>query len=162
MSTSNISKASVLGREITITRMINASRELVFEAWTKPEHLSRWYGPDGFKTTTHRMELKPGGVWEFTMHGPDGRDYPNRIHFIEIIKPERLVYKHAGDDDTEPVNFKAKVTFESKDKGTLVTMLSIFDSAEDLQRVVETYGAVEGGKQTLGRLDNYLSNFNNE
>lgn len=153
----NQSNSKVQGREIIITRLINAPRELIFDVWTTPEHVKHWYGPEGFITTTHKMNLSPGGEWHFTMHGPDGRDYPNRIKFIEILRPEKLVYRHAGDDDTEPVDFHATITFEDNNGATMVTMRSTFASAEALQRVVETYGAVEGGKQTLSRLDSYLA-----
>ncbi len=74
-------------REIVITRLIAAPPELVFEAWTDPEHLAAWWGPDGFTTTTTALDMRPGGVWRFVMHGPDGRDYENRITFEEIVRP---------------------------------------------------------------------------
>jgi len=61
-------------REITATRIFNAPRELVFDLWTTPEHLGQWWGPRGFTTTTHAMDMRPGGEWRFVMHGPDGRD----------------------------------------------------------------------------------------
>ena len=71
-------------RSIIATRVLDAPRELVWTAWTKPEHLAQWWGPDGFSTTTSAYNLRPGGVWRFVMHGPDGRDYQNRITFDEI------------------------------------------------------------------------------
>ncbi|MBC7872398.1 MAG: SRPBCC domain-containing protein [Ferruginibacter sp.] len=153
MSNVNVKRAD---RELIISRLINAPRELVFEAWTRPEHLVHWYGPDGFTLTNHEIEVKAGGVWKFMMHGPDGRDYPNKIIFIEVEEPERLVYKHAGEDDTEPVNFHVTVTFEKEGNQTKLTMNSVFDSAEDLDRVNREYGAIEGGKQTVNRLAEYL------
>src|SRR5262245_61006115 len=73
-------------------REFDAPRELVWTAWTDPKHLSQWWGPDGFTTTTSAFDMRPGGVWRFVMHGPDGRDYENRVTFDEIVKPERLVY----------------------------------------------------------------------
>ncbi|MES2616583.1 MAG: SRPBCC family protein [Bacteroidota bacterium] len=154
------SNSKIQGREIIITRLIKAPRELIFEVWTSPEHIKHWYGPNGFTTTTHEMNLTPGGVWDFTLHGPDGRDYHNRIKFIEIIRPEKLVYKHTGDDDTQPVDFHATVTFEENKEATLITMRSTFASTGALQRVVETYGAEEGAKQMLSRLDDYLVSHN--
>ena len=78
----------------------------------RPKHLSQWWGPDGFTTTTSAFDMRPGGVWRFVMHGPDGRDYENRITFDEIVKPERIVYRHGGGDDVEPVQFRTTVTFE--------------------------------------------------
>jgi uncharacterized protein YndB with AHSA1/START domain len=144
------------GKHLTISRLLNAPQELVFEAWTDPKHLVHWYGPDGFTLSNHSMEVKAGGSWQFIMHGPDGRDYPNKILFIEVVKPEKLVYKHAGEDDTEPVNFHVTVTFEKAGKQTKLTMTSVFASAEDLDRVNREYGAIEGGKQTINRLAEYL------
>ena len=80
------------GREIVITRLIAAPPELVFDAWTDPKQIGRWWGPNGFTTTTHSMDVRPGGVWRFVMHGPDGRDYQNKIVYREVKRPERLVY----------------------------------------------------------------------
>ena len=88
-------------REIIATRIFNAPRSLVFEMWTDQKHIEQWWGPTGFTTTTYRHEVKPGGVWRFVMHGPDGRDYQNKITFVEVVAPERLVYRHGGDKDVE-------------------------------------------------------------
>jgi uncharacterized protein YndB with AHSA1/START domain len=71
-------------REIITRRLLNAPRELVFEAFTQPEHLAKWWGPNGFTITTHEMEVKPGSAWRFMMHGPDGVDYPNKIVYEEL------------------------------------------------------------------------------
>ncbi|HEX6192536.1 MAG TPA: SRPBCC family protein [Chitinophagaceae bacterium] len=143
-------------REIVITRVLSAPRELVYEAWTNPEHLNHWYGPNGFTITNKEWDFRAGGSWRFTMHGPDGRDYPNKIIFLEIVKPELIVYKHAGDEETEPVNFHVTVTFEVSGNNTKLKMISVFDSKEDLDRVEKEYGAIEGGKQTVNRLEQYL------
>src|SRR5690349_23807822 len=143
-------------REMAFTRVLNAPRELVFDAWTKPEHLAHWYGPNGFTITTKSMEASPGGIWDFTMHGPD-RDFPNRIKFLEVEKPAKLVYKHTGDGDTEDVKFHVTVTFEELDGKTRLTMRSVFETAEELARVVKEYGAYEGAKQTLARLEEFLA-----
>jgi uncharacterized protein YndB with AHSA1/START domain len=143
-------------REMIFTRVLNAPRELVFDAWTKPEHLAEWWGPNGFSLTTNTMDVKPGGRWDFMMHGPDGRDYPNRVMYTEIVKPERLVYKHTGDGDTEDVKFNVTVSFEDIDGKTRLTMHSVFETPEELAKVVKEYGAYEGAKQTLKRLQEYL------
>lgn len=81
--------------EIVVTRVFDAPRDLVFDAWTKEEHLSKWWGPQDFTITIHQFDMKPGGTWEFIMHGPDGVDFPNTNVFVEINKPERIVIKHA-------------------------------------------------------------------
>jgi uncharacterized protein YndB with AHSA1/START domain len=144
-------------REIVITRLIDAPPVRVFDAWTDPEQVAQWWGPRGFTTTTHRMEVKPGGVWRFVMHGPDGRDYQNKITYLEVVKPERLVYRHGGDVDLEPVSFQTTVTFVPQGDKTLVTMRAVFPTAAERDRVAKEYGAVEGGKQTLARLDEHLA-----
>jgi len=144
-------------REIVITRLINAPRELVFDAWTDPEQVGQWWGPSGFTTTTHKMEVKPGGVWRFVMHGPDGRDYQNKITYLEIVPPERLVYRHGGDEDLEPVSFQTTVTFVAEGNKTRVTIHSVFPTAEYRDRVVKEHGAIEGGEQHLARLDEHLA-----
>ena len=77
-------------RSIIGSRVLDAPRALVFSAWTNPKHLAQWWGPNGFTTTTHAYDFRPGGVWRFVMHGPDGRDYQNRITFDEIVPPELL------------------------------------------------------------------------
>jgi uncharacterized protein YndB with AHSA1/START domain len=157
MPQTNVPVINTADRELVISRLINAPRELVFKVWTEPEHVAQWWGPDGFTNTIHEMEVKAGGVWRLTMHGPDGRDYPNKIVFIEVVKPERLVYKHSGDEETEPVNFHVTVTFEKQGNKTLLTMRSIFESAAELERVNKEYGAREGMKQTVGRLEEYVA-----
>ena len=94
------------------TRVLAAPRALVFSVWTDPKHLLQWWGPNGFRTTTRAFDFRPGGVWRFVMHGPDGRDYQNRITFDEIVAPERIVYRHDGAEDVESVCFTQTVTFE--------------------------------------------------
>lgn len=144
-------------REITATRIFDAPRDLVFQMWTDPQHIGQWWGPRGFTTTTYNMDVRPGGIWRFVMHGPDGTDYQNKITFIEIVKPERLVYKHGGDKEVEPVNFQVTVTFEEQGGKTKLTMQMFFPSAAARTFTVEKYGAVEGLTQTLGRLEEYLA-----
>jgi uncharacterized protein YndB with AHSA1/START domain len=139
------------------TRVFDAPRELVWQVWTDPKHLAQWWGPDGFTTTTSAYDARPGGIWRFVMHGPDGRDYQNRITFDEIVKPERIVYHHGGGDDVEPVQFKVTVTFEDVGGKTKLTMRGVFPSAAERDRVIKEYGADKGMEQTLARLDVYLN-----
>ena len=144
-------------KELMAVRTFQAPRQLVWEMWTNPEHITHWWGPIGFSTTTHAMELKPGGIWRFIMHGPDGRDYHNKIVYIEIKELELLVYKHAGEKDTEDIHFHVTVNFEDEGEGTKITMQMVFETAEGLERVSKEFGAVEGLQQTLERLGEYLS-----
>jgi uncharacterized protein YndB with AHSA1/START domain len=140
-------------RSIIGTREFDAPRELVFSVFTDPKHLAQWWGPDGFTTTTSAFEFRPGGIWRFVMHGPDGRDYENRITFDEIVAPERIAYRHGGGDDVEPVQFATTITF--KDLGnsrTLLTWHGRFPSAAERTRVIKKYGADKGLVQNLARL----------
>ena len=143
-------------RSIIATRVLDAPRELVWTAWTKPEHLAQWWGPDGFSTTTSAYDLRPGGVWRFVMHGPDGRNYENRITFDEIVRPERIRYHHGGGDDVEPVQFRTTVTFADISGKTRLTLHAVFPSAAARERVIKQYGADKGAVQTLSRLADYL------
>ena len=144
-------------REIVIKRTLDAPRELVFAAWTDPQHLPHWYGPDGFTITIHEMDLRPGGVWRLTMHGPDGRDYYNNLVFSEIVPPERLVYRHVLGEGTEPVGHQTIVTFEARGNKTDLTLRLVFESNEARDFTIKSYHAVEGGKQTVGRLAEYVA-----
>lgn len=148
--------------EITVSRLIDAPRDLVFDAFSSPSHLANWWGPAGFSLTTHEMTFAPGGVWRFIMHGPDGRDYNNKIVFHEIRRPERIAYTHPGDVDAEPVRIEATVEFADEDGKTRLTLRMRFVTIEERDRVAREYGAVEGGRETLARLDAYVSGMNEQ
>src|SRR5262245_18776976 len=92
-------------REMVTQRAINAPRALVWKAWTDPEQVQQWWGPNGFKTTIHEMDVRVGGVWRFIMHGPDGTDYSNRMTYSEVVQNERLVFRHGEDIDDDPNAF---------------------------------------------------------
>ncbi|UKS25474.1 SRPBCC family protein [Paenibacillus sp. HWE-109] len=146
---------AIEGRELTVKRVLSAPRELVFQTWIDPQHLSNWWGPQGFTITIQAIDVKPGGVWRYIMHGPDGIDYDNKITYIEVIRPERLVYSHGDFEEDE--QFRVTVTFAEQGNTTELTMSSLFKSAEELEMVVKQYGAVEGAKQTLDRLEEELA-----
>lgn len=144
-------------RSIIGTRVYDAPRELVFAAFTDPKHLAQWWGPNGFTTTTHSFDFRPGGVWRFVMHGPDGRDYQNRVTYDEIVPPERLVYHHGGGEDVEPVQFSQTLTFEDLGNSkTRLTWHGRFPSAEERARVIKEYRADQGLVQTMARLAEYV------
>lgn len=149
-------------RELLLSRVFDAPRELVWKVWTDPAHIVQWWGPRGFRTTTRHFDLKPGGAWRFIMHGPDGHDYENQINFLEIIPNQKLAYRHGGDGgdgSLEDVNFAVTVTFEAVEGSsnqTRVTMRSTFVSKDSKDFVVGKYNAEEGGKQHLARLAEYL------
>jgi len=150
---------STADREIVITRIFDAPRELVWEAMTNPKHVVNWWGPNGFSTTVEEMDVRPGGIWKLVMHGPDGTDYPNKSIFTEIVKPARISYSHGGGKKGGPgAQFEATWTFDivEADK-TQVTIRMVFPSTAARDMIVKEYGAIEGGKQTLARLAEYLT-----
>lgn len=145
-------------REIVLTRTFNFPREIVFEAMTDPKQVVQWWGPNGFTTTVHEMDVRPGGTWKHTMHGPDGTDYPNKSIFLEVVKPERIVYKNSGGaKDRGGACFMGTWTFEDLGGKTKLTMRLTFPSSGERDRTEQEYGAIEGGKQTLARLETFLS-----
>lgn len=148
------SKKGTSDREIVITRVFDAPRELVFDAWTDPKAVPLWFGPNGFTMTILEADVRPGGTFRFIFHGPDGTDYDNKIVYHEITPPERLTYAHGEGDG--PADFEVTVTFAVQGKGTKLTLHSLFSSKEARDTKIE-FGAVEGGKQTLDRLAAYLA-----
>ncbi|WP_116948473.1 SRPBCC family protein [Jiangella endophytica] len=143
-------------REIVVSRTIEAPRELVFEAFTEVRHLSRWWGPDGFTTTTRAFEFRVGGAWDFVMHGPDGTDYPEWITWTAITPPERIEFLH-GESRDDPNAFESVLTFESDSAATRIRMRTVFPTQELRDEAVEKYHAVEGGQQTLSNLAAYVA-----
>jgi uncharacterized protein YndB with AHSA1/START domain len=157
LTASNSEATLTSDREITVTRVFDAPRELVFEAWTDPEQVVQWWGPFGFTTTIQEMDVRPGGVWRFVMHGPDGTNYNNHVVFEEVVKPKRLVYRHGGGEENDIKEFHVTVTFDEDEGKTRLTLRLVAESPAERDRMVE-FGALEGGKQTLERLAEYLRN----
>ncbi|MBS1547141.1 MAG: SRPBCC family protein [Bacteroidetes bacterium] len=126
---------STTDREVRTTRIIAAPRERVFAAWTDPAQIARWWGPHGFTNTFHRFELKPGGLWEFTMHGPNGQDFHNTCIFKRIEPPGYLEFDHLKDMHF----YKAMVNFTEVEGGTVpsagktrIDWTMRFDTEEEL------------------------------
>ena len=136
------------------TRILNAPRELVWEVWTNPAHIKEWWGPNGFSLTTKSMTVEPGQVWDFIMHGM-GRDWDNKIEYVEVTKPSFLSYNHSGAQD-EDYNFTVSILFEEVGVKTLLTMRSVFKSKAIIEELNRKVNAIEGGKQTLNRLVDYV------
>jgi uncharacterized protein YndB with AHSA1/START domain len=149
-------QSATADREIVISRIINAPRELVFAAFTEVTHLSRWWGPEGFTTTTRAFEFRVGGVWEFVMHGPDGTDYPEWISWTDLNPPERIALLH-GEFRGDPNAFESILTFASEGGATRLEMRTVFPTKQLRDAAVEKYHAVEGGQQTLGKLAAYVT-----
>ena len=149
--------------EIILSRVLHAPRELVWQAWTDPQHVVHWWGPRGFTNTTKQHDFRVGGYWEHIMHGPDGVNYPNKCQFKEIVPLERITYLLGGgsdlaDEERRGATFTATWTFESLEGNrTRLTGRMVFPSKEARDRVVRDYGAIEGGKQTLERAAEYTA-----
>jgi uncharacterized protein YndB with AHSA1/START domain len=142
--------------EIVLSRVFDAPRDLVFEAYTKPKHLEKWWGPRGFSITVKEMAFEEGGRFRFTMHGPDGRDYPNVMTYQEIIRPEKIHFLHG--DDENPTMMTVTLTFlEEGTQGTKtrVTQRTVCESV-DFCKKAKAFGAVELGRQTMDKLGEYL------
>ncbi|MCK9857672.1 SRPBCC family protein [Paenibacillus sp. ATY16] len=138
--------AAILGEnEIVSTREFEFSRERVFEAWVNPELLKRWWGPNGFTNTFHEFEIKPGGNWRFTMHGPNGVDYENHNVFEEIVPLERIVLKHMSNPE-----FRVTAIFEDLDGRARLTFRQLFMDKRTFE-AVKAYAA-DGNEQNFDRL----------
>ena len=149
-------RSTTADRAIVISRVIAAPRELVFEAFTEVRHLSRWWGPDGFTTTTRAFEFRVGGEWVFVMHGPDGTEYQEWISWTEIAPPERIALLH-GESRGDPNAFESLLTFATDGEATRIEMLTVFPTKELRDEAVEKYSAIEGGQQTLSKLAAYVT-----
>ena len=147
---------AIAAREIVLTRIFDAPRELVFQAWTDPVQIEQWWGPAGFHNETLAMDVRPGGTWRYIMHGPDGTAYDNRTVYREVVAPERLVYWHGWDVDDDPLAFTVTVIFEAVGKQTNLTMRMRFATAEQREDTI-AFGAIESGRQTLTKLAQYLT-----
>ncbi|NBV42768.1 ATPase [bacterium] len=144
------------GREVTATRLFDAPVETVYTAWTTPEQIAVWWGPDGFTNTVYEMDVRPGGVWRYMMHGPDGVDYPNKILYTEVVPLKRLVYVHTDDIEDGGNRFDVTVDFEALGTQTKITMHLLFKSEEMVRDLVEKFGALDGLKQNMERLQVFL------
>jgi uncharacterized protein YndB with AHSA1/START domain len=149
-------QSATADREIVISRVIHAPRERVFEAFTEVRHLSRWWGPEGFTTTTSAFEFRVGGEWVFMMHGPDGTDYREWISWTEITPPERITLLH-GESRGDPNAFESVLTFAPDGASTRIEMRTVFPTRALRDEAVEKYHAIEGGQQTLSHLAAYVA-----
>lgn len=145
---------NIATRELRFSRWLDAPVGLVWKVWTTPEHLQKWWGPEGFSATIHKMDFRPGGEWDLTMHSPDGTDHEIRSVFRDIVKYKRIVYEQL-------VNFKymATIEFESRNDKTRIDWVMLFESSEYLIQTAKTFGVDTGLFQTAHKLVSYLSGF---
>ncbi|MFX3626114.1 MAG: SRPBCC domain-containing protein [bacterium] len=136
---------------LSVERIIDAPIEMVWRAWTEPDLIKEWWGPDGYSTTILKMEVRTEGVWELIMHGPDGTDFSNYTVFKEIVKHEKIVYRH----ESEP-KFTTTALFKAIGSKTEMVWTMVFDTKEDLEGAIKNYGASEGLAQNIIKLENFL------
>ncbi len=141
--------------EIKLTRVYDASLNIVWDAWTDPVQVAQWWGPRGFTLTTHSKDLRSGGHWRYTMHGPDGVDYPNTTQYLVVEEPLKLVYDHGANDDQPPL-FRVTVLFSEEHGKTKMEMsmaLPTPEAAEEARVFIKN----AGGNATWDRLAEYLA-----
>jgi uncharacterized protein YndB with AHSA1/START domain len=146
-------EAAQSGREITISRYLDAPIAIVWKAITDPRHVAHWWGPFGFTTVIETMDVRPGARWRFTMRGPDGVEYPNEVLLHEVTPHERLAFAHGAHSADEPL-FETEITFAPEGAGTRFTLEQTHPS-EERAKTVASY-AIDGGRQTVTRLQGYL------
>jgi uncharacterized protein YndB with AHSA1/START domain len=149
-------------RQIVVSRIVNAPAERVFAAFADPAQVVQWWGPNGFVTRTISSDLRVGGAWRYTMTGPDGKVFPNKNVFVEIVPGARIVYDSVQDNGDGkpdgPAHFRSTISFAGHGGVTRVTLSLLFPTNEARNFVVREHNAIEGGKQTLARLESHLAN----
>lgn len=140
--------------ELKITRVYDAPLQIVWDAWNDPEQAAQWWGPRGFTITTHSKDLKAGGHWHYTMHGPDGGEYANKTKYLEVEEYAKLVYDHGGNDEQKPL-FRVTVLFSGSNGKTTMDMTMTLPTAEAAE---QTRGFIKkaGGDTTWDRFTEYL------
>ena len=146
-----------LDREIVIARVVNADRETAFRAWSDPEQIVQWFGPEGLRLETHEIDIREGGFWRFDMVAPDRGRFSNRMAFLRIEPPRLIEAIHGADVENDPDCFRLLVTFDAQDNGkTVVTLRQMHPTAERRAFVIG-FGAVEFGGQTLDKLARHIA-----
>lgn len=146
--------------EIRIVRVYDAPVKLVWEAWTDLKHVEKWWGPRGFTLTTHNKDFRTGGYWRYTMHGPDGKDWPNYTRYLEIVPLAKMVYDHGASDENAPALFRVTVTFtevkgqtQPKTQMEMTMALATAEAAEQTRQFIK----LAGGNSTWDRLAEHLA-----
>lgn len=155
-SNSNALDSWASDREIVLSRVIAAPRDLVFKVWTDPQHLPKWFGPEGFSVETLEIDIRVGGMWRFIMVGPDGKRWDSRMVFLKIERPRLLEMDHGSDKDDDPNRFRTTVTFDEQSNGKTVVTLRQLHPTEAQRNGGISFGAVELGYQTLDKLARHV------
>jgi uncharacterized protein YndB with AHSA1/START domain len=139
---------------LSLIRVYDAPLQMVWDAWTIPEEVAQWWGPRGFTITTHARDLRTGGHWHYTMHGPDGTDYENTTQYLEVVPMQRMLYDHGGHKDRPPL-FRVTALFTERHGRTQLDLSFVFATPEIAE---ETRGFIKkaGGEGTWDRLAEHL------
>ena len=145
---------------LVITRVLDAPRALVWRMFADPYHLAQWWGPQGFTNRVEELDFRVGGRWRHVMIGPDRREYPTEDVILDIVEPERIVYRSAPADpkifgDNPPPAFTKTLTLVERDGRTTLTIVSTFDRAEDRDAVARR-GYTVGMTESLDKLAAHL------
>lgn len=146
-----------IDREIVLSRLIDAPRDLVYAAWTDPDQIQAWFGPEGFAIETKEIDLRQGGIWRFDMVAPDGTRYTNRMVFLRIETPALIEVEHGSDEDEDPGKFRMLVTFDEQGDGKTVLTLRQMHPSKAQRDGAIGFGAVEYGGQTLAKLAHHVA-----
>jgi uncharacterized protein YndB with AHSA1/START domain len=141
-------------REIVLTRVFDAPRDLVFEAHSSCEHMSNWWGPRKYEFASCEIDFRPGGTWRIVHRGPDGEEYGFHGEFREIVRPERIVWTFEFEGAPGHVSVET-LTLEEHDGKTTVTGKSVFDTVEARDGMIDS-GMESGAAESYDRLDEYL------
>jgi len=141
-----------IDREIVFGRVIDAPRNVVYSAWTDPDQIQQWFGPEGMVIETKEIDLNPGGVWRFDMVAPDGTRYTNRMVFLRLDAPACIEVEHGSDQENDPGRFRMLITFDEQSDGKTVLTLRQMHPSKEQRETGIGFGAVEYGGQTLEKL----------
>jgi uncharacterized protein YndB with AHSA1/START domain len=153
-ATSELTVTTPSDREILMTREFDAPRDLVFEAHTSCEHMSRWWGPRKYEFDSCEIDFRPGGKWRIVHRGPDDERYGFRGEYREIDRPERIVWTFEFEGFAGNVSVET-LTLEERDGRTTMTARSVYDTVEARDAMINS-GMEEGARETMERLDEYL------
>jgi uncharacterized protein YndB with AHSA1/START domain len=157
MPTTNSSTLTVTlpsDREIVLTREFDAPRDLVFEAFSKAEHMAHWWGPKGSTMQVSEMDFRPGGAWRFVERAADGNAYGFRGEYRDIVRPERIVWTFEFEGMPGHVSVETMI-FDDLGGRTRITGTAVFDSAEDRDGMIQS-GMEQGAAESYDRLADYL------
>jgi uncharacterized protein YndB with AHSA1/START domain len=146
-----------LDREIVLVRVLDATRDAVFTAWTDANEFGQWFGPDGFTCTVREMNVRPGGRARFDIASADGTVYTNRFDYVDVAPAERLVFDHGSDVDDDPARFRVTITLDAQADGKTVLTLRQLHPTVEQRNAKLGFGAVELGLQTMQKLARHLA-----